>query len=327
MTRILERLLPLADLLLAPLVVPAGWLLKGVRRVGVRRLPLCRDLLIRIGVFPLRAHYYEPLFDHRRPRRPFSQERPLPGIAWNEEGQLAFLDRLTFAAELADLGRERGRGSEGAGDERRFAFHTGAFESGDAEYWYQLIRALKPRRIFEVGSGHSTLLAMRALRRNLAEDPGSRCEHICIEPYESPWLEGTGVSVIRRRIEEMEPSFFSALGAGDILFIDSSHVIRPQGDVLFLTLELLPTLRPGVIVHLHDIFSPRDYGERWLREEVRFWNEQYLLEAFLSHNRDWEVLGALNLLHHRHFERLRRVAPFLTPDREPGSFYLRRTAS
>ena len=139
-----------------------------------------------------------------------------------------------------------------------------------------------------------------------------------------PWLEKTGVSVIRQRIEDIDLTFFKELEEDDVLFIDSSHIIRPQGDVLFEYLELLLTLNRGVIVHVHDIFSPKNYPSLWLQEQVRFWNEQYLLEAFLSHNTDWEIIGALNYLHHNHYEALKVAAPFLTPDREPGSFYIQK---
>jgi hypothetical protein len=95
-------------------------------------------------------------------------------------------------------------------------------------------------------------------------------------------------------------------------------------DVLFEYLELLPSLNKGVIVHIHDIFSPKDYLRKWLVDEVKFWNEQYLLEAFLSHNSGWKIIGALNFLHHNHYEEFRSVAPFLSPEREPGSFYIQR---
>jgi len=310
----------LADPLLAPFVYPAGWLLKLIRRAGVQRLPLCRSALMQVGVFPIRDHYYEPQFDHRRSRIDAATERALPGVNWNAAGQLEMLERLTFADELAGLGQGPAQG-------RRFHFGNGNFESGDAEYWYQLIRAVRPRRIVEIGSGHSTLLAAEAVRRNRADDPAHTCDHVCIEPYEFGWLEEIGVTVVRKKVEEIEPSYFARLGADDILFIDSSHVIRPQGDVLFEYLSVLPRLAPGVIVHVHDIFSPRDYPDAWIRDEVRFWNEQYLLEAFLSHNRDWTIIGALNHLHHHHYGRLKAVAPFLTPEREPGSFYMRKSAA
>ena len=122
----------------------------------------------------------------------------------------------------------------------------------------------------------------------------------------------------------MELDFFSQLSENDILFIDSSHVIRPQGDVLFEYLQLLPTLNKGVIVHVHDIFFPKNYPREWLEEKVILWNEQYLLEAFLSHNSSWEIIGALNYLSHHHFDKFKLISPFLTPERHPGSFYMRK---
>jgi len=132
------------------------------------------------------------------------------------------------------------------------------------------------------------------------------------------------IRVIRKRVEEVGREIFSELHANDLLFIDSSHVIRPQGDVLFEYLELLPSLKKGVIVHAHDIFTPGDYPDSWLREKVLLWNEQYLLEAFLTGNRDWKVTGALNYLHKNHYDRLKAKCPYLTPASVPGSFYIQR---
>lgn len=315
----LIRILPIVDVVLLPLLYPAAWLLKMVRRVGVDRLPRCRGALMRVGVFPIADHYYEPQFDYRVVQQPFSNDRRLPGIDWNEAAQLRRLDAFRYAGELAGLSRKKA-------DEHTFHLANGTFESGDAEYWYQTIRALKPKRIIEVGSGHSTRIAKLAIDRNRNDDAAYACEHICIEPYEHPWLERAGVTLVRKKIEDIGVEFFAALQENDILFIDSSHVIRPQGDVLFEYLELLPTLRNGVIVHVHDIFSPKNYLQGWLEKDVRFWNEQYLLEAFLSNNTSWKVIGALNYLRHHHFERLQAVAPFLTHDREPGSFYIQKIA-
>lgn len=169
-------------------------------------------------------------------------------------------------------------------------------------------------------------MAINAISMNKQDDPSYTCKHVCIEPYEMPWLEKTGVTVIRKKIEDVEISFFSELADCDILFIDSSHIIRPQGDVLFEYLQLLPSLNKGVIVHIHDIFSPRNYSNEWLMGDIRFWNEQYLLEAFLSHNTSWQIIGSINYLHHNHYESLKKTCPFLTPDREPGSFYIQRIA-
>lgn len=318
MNKFVRRALAIADLLLLPFVYPAAFLLKNIRAAGVRHLPLCKRALLQVGVFPIRAHYYEPLFDPRGIRHSLSENRNLPGIDWNVPEQLEILNRFHFGEELNNVPRSKV-------DRLEFHFNNGTFESGDAEYWYNFIRLKKPRRIFEVGGGNSTLMAICAIKKNRLEAPTYQCRHVCIEPYEMPWLESVGVEVVRRKIEDVGQHFFSELSSGDILFIDSSHIIRPQGDVLFEYLEVLPSLKKGVIVHIHDIFSPRDYLDEWVKEEVRFWNEQYLLEAFLTSNRDWKIVGALNYLHHSHYEKLKRSCPFLTPDREPGSFYIEKT--
>lgn len=306
-----------ADVVLLPLVLPAALVLKAVRRIGLMRLRSCSWLLMRIGVLPIRRHYYEPFLDPRELRKSLEQERSLPGIDWNVEAQLALIAGMRFADELGYLAQPR----TGVID---FRLKNGSFESGDAEFLYQFIRARKPRRIFEIGSGNSTLIARDALQKNRAEDPTYSCRHLCIEPFEMPWLESTGVTVLRKKVEEVDPALFAELEANDLLFIDSSHVIRPQGDVLTEYLEILPRLLPGVIVHIHDIFSPRDYPREWLEKRMLLWNEQYLLEACLSQNDTWQVLAALNFLHHRHFAELRRVCPYLTPEREPGSFYIQK---
>jgi hypothetical protein len=169
-------------------------------------------------------------------------------------------------------------------------------------------------------------MAIKAIKKNQEETPDYKCKHLCVEPYEMPWLEKTGVTVIRQKVEEIDKAMFFELDKDDILFIDSSHIIRPQGDVLFEFLELIPSLKTGVIVHVHDIFSPRDYVKEFVIDKVRFWNEQYLLEAFLTNNRDWNVIGALNYLHHNYYQNLKATCPFLTPDRTPGSFYIQKIA-
>ncbi len=319
MKKLILKIFPMVDIILMPFVYPAAWLLKIIRKAGVHRLPLCKNALMNVGVFPIRNHYYEPQFDNRTPEPDFSQDRNLQGINWNIPEQLKILKTLTFSQELVDIPQKKP-------ESHMFYLNNGAFESGDAEYWYQIIRKIKPEKIFEIGSGNSTLMAVNAIRRNHDDDPSYKCEHICIEPYEMPWLEEVGITVVRKKVEQVELSFFSQLQENDILFIDSSHIIRPQGDVLFEYLELLPSLNTGVIVHIHDIFSPKNYLKQWLKDEVRFWNEQYLLEAFLTHNSNWKIIGALNCLHHNHYKELKSVAPFLTPDREPGSFYIQKVA-
>jgi predicted O-methyltransferase YrrM len=319
MITLIKILLPFVDVLLAPMVYPASFLLKLVRMAGVHRLPLCRRVLMQVGVFPIRNHYFEPLFDGRNLRHSLGQPRNLPGIDLNVTEQLDLLGTFIYSDELGKMAGLKA-------DERAFSIDNHAFGPGDAEFLYNMVRLKKPSRIIEIGSGHSTLMAMKAIRKNSEDDIHYVCRHQCIEPYEQPWLEKADISVIRQRVEDVDRGIFSELDQDDFLFIDSSHVIRPQGDVLFEYLELLPVLKRGVIVHIHDIFSPRDYPANWIMDEVRLWNEQYLLEAFLTENRVWNVLGALNYLHHRHFEQLQERCPYLTRDCEPGSFYIQKIA-
>ena len=122
----------------------------------------------------------------------------------------------------------------------------------------------------------------------------------------------------------MVPSYddFNDLNKNDILFIDSSHVIKPQGDIIKIFLEILPKLKTGVIIHIHDIFSPRDYPENWLKVENRFFNEQYLLEGILGHSSRYEIMLSLNLLKNDYYNEIKKVCPFLTDKSEPSSFYI-----
>jgi hypothetical protein len=307
----------LIDLLLLPFAYLSARVLLLVRTLGFRDMKRCQAALLNVGVMPIHRHYYEPLFDKRDLARPLSADRLLPGFDLNVQEQLSILSEFRYNEEFAGLRDEKT-------DDMTFHFRNGLFESGDAEYWYNTVRHRKPKTLIEIGSGNSTKLAALAIARNRQEDPDYRCAHICIEPYEMPWLEALGVTVLRQKVEEVGMAPFAKLGPGDILFIDSSHIIRPQGDVLFEYLELLPRLNEGVLVHVHDIFTPRDYPERWIFGDVLFWNEQYLLEAFLTGNPHWRIVGALNYLHHHHFQALKAQCPRLRPEDEPGSFYLMR---
>lgn len=307
------------DVLAAPITLVASLWLWVVRREGVQHMPVSRGIFRGVGVFPIRRHYYEPLFDPRDLHRSLREDRPLPGVDLNAAGQLALLDAFQPRPELAQLPTR-------PTTPPTFYVGNGMFESGDADFLYHLVRHFKPRRFVEVGSGMSTLLVRQAIADARREDAAYSCRHVCIEPYENPWLSTIGVELVRERVEEVPRALFTELDAGDVLFIDSSHVVRPQGDVVTEYLDILPRLRPGVMVHLHDIFTPRDYPDAWVRDEVRFWHEQYLLEAFLTCNSRFEVIGALNYLAHNHPGRLSAACPLFARDgatREPGSFWLR----
>ncbi len=286
-----------------------------MRKIGLKRLKFTRKALVKIGVIPVINHYYDPFLSEKELSKPLDEERILTGIDWNIKEQLNLLNSFSFSKEFENI-------PENYQDDSVFHFNNNSYCSGDAEYWYNIIRLKKPEKIIEIGSGHSTKMAQIAIKKNKELNPEYNCKHICIEPYEMTWLEKLEAHVIREKVENIDVSFFKSLHQNDILFIDSSHIIKPQGDVLFEYFEILPILNKGVIVHIHDIFSPRDYPKKWLFEDHRFWNEQYLLEALLSFNNNWRIIGSLNYLKHNFYKKLVSKCPRLTADREPGSFYI-----
>lgn len=316
-----ELLVPIADLILAFPVFIAAVLMKIVRRLGIWRMPISKIIFSRVGIYPIRDHYYEPMYNHKKYLRySLRDERSLPGINLNEATQLGWLDQFEYADELAHIPLNPSAN-------KSFYYKNQNFGEGDAECLYSLIRLKKPSRIIEIGSGFSTMMARVAIEQNQRENPAYICRHVCIEPYEMQWLDAVdGIEVIRQKVEEVGTSLFRQLEADDILFIDSSHVIRPQSDVLTEYLGILPILSPGVLIHIHDIFTPYDYPDHWLIGETKFWNEQYLLEAFLSCNPQFEIILALNFLSHKHPDRLAEKFPMLREQDEPGSFWIRKVA-
>lgn len=278
--------------------------------------PFSKKIFLSIGIIPIIDHYYEPLFNPKHLRYSLRKERFLPGIDFNDKEQLEILNNFNYNDELLQFPLNK------TNNELIYCYNVGAFLSGDAEYWYNMIRLFKPKKIIEIGSGSSTLMASNAINKNILESIHNKCEHICIEPYEQKWLEEIGVKVIREKVEDVGLDIFKTLNGNDILFIDSSHIIRPQGDVLFEYLELLPSLNKGVIIHIHDVFTPRDYLDEWFGEN--FWNEQYLLEAFLTNNKEFRIIGATNYLSYKYNEIFSSKCPIYKTQngREPGSFYI-----
>lgn len=315
----------LLDITTLPLAYFSALYMRFFRRMEMKQRVLrrCKHTFLKVGVWPLIDHYYEPMFNPAHLRHSLRDERKLPGLNLNQKEQIHLLEQFDFAHELDVLPI-----SESTSTDMRFYYNNPSYGTGDSEYLYSIIRFFKPQRIIEIGSGFSTLMAIEAVNKNQEEaiESGSQynCTHICIEPYEMPWLEKTNAIVIRKKLEEVDPDLFLQLKENDILFIDSSHIIRPQGDVLVECMEILPILNTGVLVHFHDIFTPRDYLDEWIFQRTFLWNEQYLLEAFLSFNNTFEVIGAVNYLKHNHYTLLKQKCPMITEGREPGAFWIRR---
>lgn len=317
MKKILKKIIPFCDFLLMPLTFAASILFLVIKKMGMGKMIWSKKIFMKLGVFPIRDHYYEPFFNPKHLRRSLREDRILPGIDFNVDEQLNILRKFSFNEELEKIPIKKI-------DKTEFYYRNNSFGLGDSEYLYNMVRFYKPGKIIEIGGGNSTLMAAGAIKQNRKENSNYFCEHICVEPYEAAWLEKSGVKVLREKVECVDKQIFSELKANDILFIDSSHMIRPQGDVLFEYLEILPILNKGVLVHIHDIFTPKDYLDEWILDDIKLWNEQYLLEAFLSLNDEYRIIGALNYLKHNHFKELAVKCPVLANNmsEEPCSFWM-----
>lgn len=294
-------------------------ILKFLRARGLYKFWLTGRTLSWLGVVPVIRHYYEPFLRRHDLRFPLNCDRAIGGLDLNIDAQLALLERLHYADELRRIPIT-------PSSSHTFGYENRMFEGGDSEFLYCVIRHFKPNRIIEVGAGQSTLMTSLALAANQVDDSDYQCDHLVVEPFENHWLEDVGVNVLRSKVEDCERSLFESLRANDILFVDTSHVIRPQGDVLHLFLDVFGRVQDGVLIHVHDIFTPRDYPEEWLIRDQRLWNEQYLLEAFLSFNSDFEVIGAVNHLWHSYPDQFLKACPMLPhlQRQDPGSFWFRR---
>lgn len=266
------------------------------------------DLSDRWGYHIRPIHYYEPLPDFRSiTAEQINRRRTFPGIDFKWDEQLTLVNELAaYSDELREL---------------QFDFDNVFFNGFDAAVYYSLIRHLQPERIVEIGGGYSTQIANKALTRN------GRGKLTCIEPYPEDRLNGAklNIELITKRVEEIDTDFFSGLKANDILFIDSSHTVKFGSDVCFEFLEVLPSLKPGVWIHVHDIFFPHDYPEEWLIKRRQAWNEQYLLEAFLSFNSRFSVQLANYWICLDHLDEAARLWPrAVSPNYGACSFWMKR---
>lgn len=169
-----------------------------------------------------------------------------------------------------------------------FSFKNNWYTSPDAEILYSIARDAEPNRIIEIGCGNSTKLFRQAIL-----DENLETTLVSIDPNPRTKIASLSDIIHRNKVENIEElGIFKELGDSDILFIDSSHVIRTGNDVVFLFLTVLPVLSEGVLVHVHDIFLPYDYPSEWKIKESREWNEQYLVQSILQYGNMFDVLWA-----------------------------------
>lgn len=248
------------------------------------------------------------------------EKRELPGVPIDVPKVLALAGELArHGPELAQFPRQ----PDGA-----IAWsHT--YPSFDTATLYTMLRRLKPRRYIEVGCGWSSRASSAALERNRAE--GAPCDALYIEPYPAAHLRELKLpgEFLQKKIQQVPLETFARLEAGDVLFIDTSHVLKVQNDVEYEFVHVLPSLTAGVFVHVHDIMTPYDYPAEWFMGTDE-WNmpprggnnEQYVLECLISGGTDWEVILPVHLLWREHRAALEKLLPGAA-DR-PAAFWIRK---
>ncbi len=179
----------------------------------------------------------------------------------------------------------------------RFDIENDTFSYDDAPILHYMMRTLKPRNIIEVGSGWSSACMLDTSDKYL----GSSVKCTFIDPYcdnlRGHLLPGdeNKVKIIERKVQSIDLDLFNSLGENDILFIDSSHVVKLGGDLVTIIFNILPMLASGVVIHFHDVRFPFRYPESLVENGV-LWNEAYFLRAFLMYNNNFEIMFWLNSL-------------------------------
>lgn len=275
------------------------------------------------GVSILPNHYYSPIPDlNALPEGALTNPYPLHGIRFDPAEAKALLDDLARFGSETSAFRQRNTPTQ---DGRWYS--GGAFGLIDAQVAYAMVRARKPKRIIEIGTGFSTLAMAEACELNARE--GAPVEFTTVDPYPSFVLDLKPKGLTRnidKGVETLPIDLFEGLEDNDILFIDSTHVIRPGGDVEYEYFHILPRLKKGVWIHIHDVFLPHPYPSNWITHEHIFWNEQQLLAAFLSYNDSFRTQLPLAWLCDIDLPALQAAIPGTGATPSPGSFWMRRIA-
>jgi len=274
----------------------------------------------RVHIYPVA--YYSPIPNTRellKNRKWWFKETDLTTINFNYQKQLylsKIFSKLQKECEILPSYADLQSRNYGPG-----------YREIDGFILHCFIRHFKPKIVVEIGSGISTFFSSNALSINRKEGKNSRL--ICIEPY--PYQELKNIpfvdKIFEKKVQDIDLEFFQQLNDGDILFIDSSHTVRIGSDVNYLILEVLSSLKKGVIIHFHDIPFPYTfpYPDFWIFDKLMFWQEPVLLKAFLMNNNAFEVIYCSSFLHFKNPELLKETFPKYENDKNfPSSIWIQK---
>lgn len=171
-----------------------------------------------------------------------------------------------------------------------YHFDNPNYSYSDSIFYYFIIRKFTPKRIIEIGSGYSTCVALDVNRHFF----DNQIDITCVEPYPSLLLDlckENKPKLFDKKIQEINLDLFDTLNANDILFVDSSHVLKTGSDLNHIFFQILPKLKSGVLIHFHDIFNEFKYPKEWIHNFNRGWNELYALKLFLMYNNNFEIIA------------------------------------
>ena len=182
----------------------------------------------------------------------------------------------------------------------------------ETDFLYCFISHFKPRKVIQIGCGVSTKTMILA-----AADSNHSIEITCIDPYPTQYLLDKSycseINLIAKEAQEVSITTLTNLNEGDLLFVDSTNVVKPGSEVNKIILEVLPRLKKGVFVHFHDIYFPYDYHPEILTKQLYFWNESILLQAYLTNNSKYEIKTSMSMIHHYRPQELQQLLPNYNP--------------
>jgi predicted O-methyltransferase YrrM len=268
------------------------------------------------------GHFYSPIPSLEEVRqneeRIFGLPQNIPAIDLNEAEQLRLFHIFKEFYREIPFHQEKTDGL-------RYYFENPHYSYSDAICLYSMIRYLRPRKIIEIGSGHSSCAILDTDELFFA----GAIDCTFIEPHTELLLsliketDLERIEIVQSKLQDVDISRFAELAGNDILFIDSTHVAKIGSDVNHIFFRILPALKPGVHVHFHDIFYPFEYPKEWVYDG-RAWNELYLLRAFLEYNDSVRIVFFNTFMEHFHEESFRESMPLCLKNRG-GSIWLRKS--
>ena len=247
----------------------------------------------------------------------WKEQKYSKGLKIIEEKYFQFLNEICFPFQGEFLKFHK---TNSTSDSNDYYLNNEFFSTIDAEVLYSIIRHFKPQNIIEVGSGFSTRLMRLAINEGNLET-----NIICIDPQPRVDILNHVDEHFALRVEDLETDkLLNKIKGGDILFIDSSHIVTTGGDVTLLFLEVLPELPAGVLVHIHDIYLPFDYPEDWVINERWGWNEQYLVQAFLMFNDSFEIIWPSHYMWIRHANSINEIFTQPVNNYKPSSLWIKK---